>query len=109
MRRRPVYGVVAAAGIVVVAALALVTFRTVQLQTHSTAAGAVARTWAERNGEELVSTHYEGDALVVLVEGRTDGGDDAELLTLLDGAVPKGTAVTINRVPGQRRDLGEVR
>jgi uncharacterized membrane protein len=109
MRRRPVYSIVAAAGIVVFAALALATFRTVQLQTRSTAAGTIATTWAESNGEELVSTHYEGDALVVLVEGRTDGSDDAELLTLLDGAVPKGTTVTINRVPGHRQNLGEVR
>ncbi len=109
MRRRPVYSVVAAAGVVVVLALAVVTFRTVQLQERRSAAAEVAQAWAKSNGETFVVTRFQGDTLMVLVEGDADGSDDDELLTLLEGAVPLGTPVEVNRVPGQRRRLGEVR
>ena len=109
MRRRPVYSVVAAAGVVVVLALGVVTFRTVQLQERQAAAAEVAQAWAERNGETFVVTRFQGDALMVLVEGDANGSDDDELLTLLEGAVPRGTPVEVNRVPGQHRRLGEVR
>lgn len=108
MRRRPVYSVVAVAGVVVVLALAAVTVRTVQLERRQDAAGEVAQAWAARNGEHVLTTRFQGDALVVVVEGQ-GGTDDTQLLTLLDGAVPRGTPVAINRVPGQRRTLGEVR
>jgi uncharacterized hydrophobic protein (TIGR00271 family) len=109
MRRRPVYSVVAAAGVVVVLALAVVTFRTVHLQERRSAAAEVAQAWAKSNGETFVVTRFQGDTLMVLVEGDADGSDDDELLTLLEGAVPLGTPVEVNRVPGQRRRLGEVR
>jgi uncharacterized hydrophobic protein (TIGR00271 family) len=107
MRRRPVYSVVAAAGVVVVLALAAATIRTVQLERRQDAATTVARDWAARNGEQLLTTRFQGDALVVVVEG-AGAGDDAQLLTLLDGAVPRGTPVELNRVPGQHRRLGDV-
>jgi uncharacterized hydrophobic protein (TIGR00271 family) len=107
-RRRPAYLVVAAAGTVVVLALSVATFRTVQLQQRQSAASDVATTWAERNGERLVNAHYEGEALVLLVEGVTDGSGDAQLLALLRDAVPRGTPIEINRLPGQRRALGTV-
>jgi uncharacterized hydrophobic protein (TIGR00271 family) len=106
--RRPVYSVVAGAGIVVVLALVAATVNAVRLQTRAAAARDVAATWAERNGETLVTVRYQGDRLIVLVEGEADGSGDAELLTLLDDAVPSGTPVEVNRVPGQRRSLGDV-
>ncbi len=107
--RRPVYSVVAGAGIVVVLALAAATVNAVRLQNHATAAHDVAAAWAARHGEELATVRYQGDVLVLVVEGTTDGGGDAELLTLLNDAVPSGTPVEVNRVPGQRRVVGEVR
>jgi len=106
-RMRPAYTVVAAAGVVVVLALAVATFRTVQLERRQNAATAVAREWAAGNGERLLTTRYQGDALVVVVEG-AGGGDDAQLLRLLDDAVPPGTPVELNRVSGQHRRLGDV-
>ena len=108
VRRRPAYLVVAAAGTVVEVALTAATFRTVQLQQRQAAASEVGTSWAQRNGEQLVNAHYEGEALVLLVEGDADGSGDAQLLTLLTGAVPRGTAIEINRVPGMRRALGTV-
>jgi uncharacterized hydrophobic protein (TIGR00271 family) len=109
MRRRPVYSVVAGAGLVVVLALAGATFQTVQLHDRRSAAQAVASEWAEGNEEQLVAARYEGEALVLVIEGRSDGSGDAELLTLLEGAIPSGTPVEVNRLPGERRPLGEVR
>ena len=66
----------------------------------------VAQAWAERNGETFVVTRFQGDALMVLVEGNADGSDDDELLTLLEGAVPRGTPVEVNRVPGSASPAG---
>jgi hypothetical protein len=44
----------------------------------------------------------------VLVEGSSDGARDDQLPGLLDGAVPDGTPVAVNRVPGSPADVGEV-
>lgn len=107
--RRPVYSVVAGAGIVVVLALGAATVNAVRLQSSTGAAHDVASAWAKRNGEELATVRFQGDTLVVVVEGDADGSDDSELLTLLGGAVPSGTPVEVNRVAGQRRAIGDVR
>ncbi len=107
--RRPAYSVVAGAGVVVVLALGAATANAVRLQTQTGAAHDAAAAWAKRNGEELATVRFQGDTLVIVVEGDADGSDDAELLTLLDGAVPSGTPVEINRVAGRQRALGDVR
>ncbi len=78
-----------------------------QLQQRQAAGERGGTSWAERNGEQLVNAHYEGDALVLLVEGAADGSGDAQLLALLTGAVPSGTAIEINRVPGRAPRLGD--
>jgi uncharacterized hydrophobic protein (TIGR00271 family) len=109
MRHRPVYSVVAVAGIAVVLALGAATFNAVRLDNRRTAARDVVTPWAARNDEKLLTVRYEGGTLVVIVEGATDGDADDELLTLLDGAVPSGTPVEVNRVPGRQRLIGDVR
>jgi uncharacterized hydrophobic protein (TIGR00271 family) len=109
MRRRRAYAVLAVAGTIVLLALSVATFRTVQLQERQDSARAIATDWAARNGEALVGVRYEGDALVLVVEGLADGSRDLQLLTLLTGAVPRGTPVELNRIPGQHRALGAVR
>ncbi len=108
MDLRPIYSVVAVAGVLVTAALAVATTRAVQLQTQLSASKDAAARWAAGNGENVVNVHYEGDELIVVVEGRSDGSADAALLDVLDGAVPRGTSVELNRVPGVRRRLGNV-
>lgn len=107
--RRPVYSVVAGAGIVVVVALGAATVNAVRLQNRTGSAHDVASAWAKRNGDGLATVRFQGDTLVVVVEGDADGADDPELLTLLDGAVPSGTPVEVNRVAGRQRAIGEVR
>jgi uncharacterized hydrophobic protein (TIGR00271 family) len=107
-RTRPVYAVVAAATGVVVIALAIATYRTVELSSWRDAAHRIGSAWAEDHGERLMLTRFDGDTLVLVVEGFTDGTNDAELPGLLAGEVPDGTPVEVNRVAGQRRSVGAV-
>jgi hypothetical protein len=107
-RSRPVYSVVAVASGLVVAALAVATYRTVQLSNWRDAASRVGSDWAEGNGERLVGVRFDGDALVLIVEGSSDGADDAELTGLLRGQVPSGTPIVVNRIAGRRASVGQV-
>ncbi len=107
-RRRPVYAVVAVAGLVVVAALAVVTYRTVELNDRLHAADRVGKAWARENGERLLTARFAGETLVFVVEGDGDGSRDPALTGLLRGELPAGTPVVVNRVPGSRREIGDV-
>jgi uncharacterized hydrophobic protein (TIGR00271 family) len=107
-RTRPVYSVVAIASALVVAALAAATYRTVQLQNWRDAATQVGSDWAAANGERLVGVRFDGDELVLIVEGSSDGADDGELTRLLAGAVPSGTPIAVNRIAGRRAPVGHV-
>ena len=108
-KARRVLAAVAAGGSVVVIALTVLTVRTVQLSSRLSAATDVASDWADDHGERVVDARFDGTTLVLLVEGTSDGSEDRDLLGLLDGAVPAGTDVVVNRVPGRRSDVGAVR
>jgi uncharacterized membrane protein len=73
-RSRPVYAVVAVASVLVVAGWSVVTVRTVQLTNWRDAAMRVGSAWARDHGERLVQARFDGDTLVLLVEGESDGG-----------------------------------
>jgi uncharacterized hydrophobic protein (TIGR00271 family) len=105
---RRVYSVVVPSAAIVLAALAVTTYRTVRLSNWQQAATRVGSDWAREHGERLVTTRFEGDSLVLVVEGLTSGSQDPELLHLLSGAVPDGTPIVVNRVPGARTDVGDV-
>jgi uncharacterized hydrophobic protein (TIGR00271 family) len=107
-RSRPVYSVVAIASVLVVAALAVATYRTVQLSTWRDAATRVGSDWAADNGDRLLGARFDGDALVLIVEGSSDGADDPELIELLRGEIPSGTPVVVNRIAGRREAVGQV-
>jgi hypothetical protein len=107
-RSRPVYAVVAVASVLVVAALAGATYRTVQLSNWRDAATRVGRDWASGHGERLVGVRFDGDDLVLIVEGSGDGADDAELTRLLRDDVPSGTPIVVNRIAGGRTPVGRV-
>ncbi|MCB0860255.1 MAG: DUF389 domain-containing protein [Solirubrobacterales bacterium] len=96
------------ASVIVTAALGVATYRTVQEANEISAATDVGRTWAKENGEKLVKVAYEGNDLVFLVEGSADGSKDRELSTMLEGSIPDGTSLVINRVPGERKQLPSV-
>jgi hypothetical protein len=103
-----VYSVVAIASVLVVAALAVATYRTVQLSNWRDAATSVGSDWASRNGERLAGVRFDGDTLVLIVEGTADGSRDGELTGLLRGTVPSGTPVVVNRIAGRRASIGHV-
>lgn len=105
---RPVYAVVAVASVVIVAALAVATYRTVQLDDRRDAAQTIASRWARENGERLQLVRYDGDDLVLVVEGMTDGDQDRQLPQLLAGAIPDGTPIVVNRIAGTRQTIGDV-
>ena len=107
-RSRPVYSVVALASVIVVVALTLTTYRTVELSRWRDGATSVASSWARDHDERLVLTRFDGDTLVFIVEGMSDGTQDRELSDLLRGAVPAGTPIVVNRVPGSRIGAGKV-
>jgi hypothetical protein len=107
-RSRPVYAVVAVAGVLLVGALAATTYRTVQLNEWRDAATPVGSAWAREHGEQLVLTRFDGDTLVFVVERLTDGSQDAELPRLLAGHVPQGTPIVVNRIAGRRQAIGDV-
>jgi uncharacterized hydrophobic protein (TIGR00271 family) len=105
---RRVYSVVGLGAAVVLAGLALTTYRTTRLSDWQQAATRIGSAWASEHSERLVSVRFEGDSLVLLVEGSTGGEHDRELLTLLSGEVPNGTPIVVNRVAGVRARVGDV-
>jgi hypothetical protein len=106
----PVYAVLGIAGILVVSALGAVTVRTVQLNNWRSAATDVGREWADKNGERLVLSRFDGAGLEMVVQGDNEGDPvaDAKLPALLHGSVPDGTLVTISRIAGSRVEVGKV-
>ena len=105
---RRVYWVVVPSAAIVLAALAFSTYRAVRLANWQQAATHVGSDWATMHGERLVTTRFEGNALVLVVEGSTNGSQDRELLQLLNGQVPDGTPIVVNQIPGTRTDVGDV-
>ena len=91
-----------------IAALGAATFRAVELQEWQEAASRVGGTWAHQSGARLVKTRFEGEKLVLLVQGPNNEDQDANLLHLLHGAVPDGTPVAVDRVAGSINNVGDV-
>jgi uncharacterized hydrophobic protein (TIGR00271 family) len=108
IRRGRVYGIVGAASVLIVAALAVSTLRTVQLSERRAAAQTIAERWALDLGDRLLTTSYEGDELVVAVEGDGEAAGDGELPLLLRGTLPAGTPIVVHRISGARRPAGIV-
>ena len=105
---RRVYSVVVIATVVVLAGLVFTTYRTVRISNWQEAADRVGTDWAKGHGEQLVSARFQGDSIVLLVEGTSDGSQDSRLRELLVGAVPAGTPIVVNRVPGSLEHVGKV-
>ncbi|MFN8150794.1 MAG: DUF389 domain-containing protein [Solirubrobacterales bacterium] len=108
LNRGSILAVVAAGVVVVVAALGVSTYRTVQLTNRLNEATDIADSWAAANSERVLDTHFEGTSLVVVVEGLSDGSQDSELPRLLSDTLPAGSDVIVERVAGQRDEAGEV-
>lgn len=105
---RPAFSVVAVASVVVILALGVATYRTVEVANWQQEAIRIGSGWAERNDEKLITARFHGDRLILLVEGRSDGSEDGRLRQLLSGHVPTGTPLVVNRVDGHSSEVGEV-
>ena len=102
------YAVLAVASVIVVAALSIATIRAVQLQRWTEAATKVGSTWARGAGVHLVDTRFEGETLVMVVQGQSNETQNAKLPVLLHGSVPDGTPVSVDSVAGSINDVGNV-
>ncbi len=105
---KPVYAVLAISSVVVVAALSVATIRLVELQHWQEAATRVGSTWARQSGARLLRTQFDGNTLVLVVQGQGNSAKDSELPHLLHGAVPDGTPVAVDRVEGAVNEVGDV-
>ena len=105
---KPVYAVLAVASVIVVAALSIATIRAVQLQRWKEAATKVGSTWARGAGVHLVDARFEGETLVMVVQGQSNETQNAKLPVLLHGSVPDGTPVSVDSVAGSINDVGNV-
>lgn len=99
---------VALASMFVVVALGVTTYRTIQQENRISDATTTGARWAEQHGERLVKVSYQGNDLVFLVAGNTNGAQDPKLPGLLEGDIPDGTPVVVERVPGKRTELPPV-
>jgi hypothetical protein len=79
----------------------------VQDHTITANARAVAEQWVAGTNATVVQASYVGSELMVLIADLDDLPDD-DLLARLAGRVPSGTVVVVDRVSGERTDLGAV-
>jgi uncharacterized hydrophobic protein (TIGR00271 family) len=107
-RVRPAYAVVVVAGVIVSAALALSTYRTVQLFDWQQTAKRIGSQWAERHGGQLLAVRFDGSTLVFVVQGRAGGDQDPQLLALLHGHIPNGTPIDVDRLDAGLQHVGDV-
>jgi uncharacterized hydrophobic protein (TIGR00271 family) len=106
-RRRLAYTVVAAATILILVPMTITTVETVDDQLVLNDAHQAAVEWSTSSSAEVVGASFDGNDLVLVLEGGDDLSTDG-LLAALQGAVPAGTRVVVNRVDGERFVLGMV-
>ncbi|HEY6627960.1 MAG TPA: TIGR00341 family protein [Acidimicrobiia bacterium] len=105
--RRWAYLAVGVASFLIVVPLTVTTIQTVRRENILDHAKDVAVAWAQGSNTHVVRTDFEGDDLILYVEDLDDlpGGD---LASELAGVAPSGTLVIVNRVGGERLDVGTV-
>ena len=100
-RRRRAYWTLAAALLLVLVPLALTTRHTLQLQSQVDSAKAIARAWANDEGQSVVAVEFRGSQLIVLVEGPSPPSGTDALLSQLRSVLPADTPVVLNHVFGE--------
>ncbi len=107
-RRRRAYVAIAVAILAILVPLVIATRETVREERWKSRAAKAATTWAGSGGYRLIQVDYEGQDLVVLIEGDGAAPDPAALLSDLIGQVPGGTPLIVNSVSGNRIEAGRV-
>jgi len=105
--RRWAYVVVGFATLVIVAPLTVTTVQTVRLQNILNRAEEIAVEWAADSNTHVVRTDFEGEDLLIFVED-VDDLPSSDLVSALSGAAPAGTVVIVNRIGGERINVGTV-
>ncbi len=105
---RPAYAVVGLLAVGVTAALGVTTYHAVEVSDWQQSAKQIGATWATDHGEQFVAARFDGDTLVMLVQGHTNGSEDQLLPDLLRGTVPAGTPVVVERISGGLHRVGKV-
>jgi hypothetical protein len=107
-RRRRAYIAIVVSLLAILVPLVIATRQTVRLQEWKDRASDVARSWAASGGYRLIKVGFEGQDLVVLIEGAGAEPSASTLLNGLAGRLPSGTPVVVNSVSGRRTDVGTV-
>jgi uncharacterized hydrophobic protein (TIGR00271 family) len=101
------YALVGIATVVIAIPLTITTIDTVRGQTITTNARAAAEAWVEGTNATVVGASYVGSELLLLIAD-LDDLPDGDLVSELAGRVPSGTTVTVDRISGERTELGAV-
>ena len=83
--------------------------RAVRETKYEAAASGVAQDWAKDGGQDLLSTTYERGQVQLNLERSATPADTSALPALMHGAVPSGTLIVVNQIPGQQQRVGQVR
>jgi uncharacterized hydrophobic protein (TIGR00271 family) len=105
--RRWAYVAVGVASFLIVVPLTVTTIQTVRRETILEHAKEVAVAWAKGSNTHVLRSGFEGDDLILYVED-LDDLPDGNLASDLAGVAPPGTLVIVNRVGGERLDVGTV-
>lgn len=106
-KRSWAYGVVAVATILIAIPLTITTVDTVDRLTIVGKAKAIADDWVSGMDATVIDVAFRGANLEFVVED-LDTLPAADLPAILADAVPRGTPVVVNRVGGERSELGSV-
>ena len=105
--RRWAYVAVGVASVLILVPLTITTVQTVRRENILDHAKSVAVAWAQGSNTHVLRSGFEGEDLIVYVED-LDDLPDGDLASELAGVAPSGTVVIVNRVGGERLDVGTV-
>jgi uncharacterized hydrophobic protein (TIGR00341 family) len=105
--RRWAYLVIGFATLLIVAPLTVTTITTVRRQNILDRAHSIALEWATDSNTRVVRTDFEGEDLILYVED-LDDLPSTDLAAALADAAPSGTVVVVNRIGGERLNVGTV-
>jgi uncharacterized membrane protein len=101
------YALVGVATVVIAIPLTITTIDTVRDQTVTANAKAAAEDWVAGTNATVLRASYVGSELMLLIAD-LDELPDGDLVSSLAGRVPSGTTVMVDRVSGERTELGAV-
>jgi uncharacterized hydrophobic protein (TIGR00341 family) len=102
------YALVGVATVLIAIPLTITTIDTVRTQNITANARAAAEQWVEGTNATVVRASYVGSELVLLIQD-LDDLPEGDLMAELAGVAPSGTTVLVNRVSGERTEIGTVR